>query len=73
MRRYLYNKGERHGARYEVHFLRWSFFRFAAYGFPCVDAEIDIESVGICACAADAVYFLAADFILFIVGNGRSS
>ena len=30
---------------------------FAAYGFPCADAEIDIESVGICACAADAVYF----------------
>lgn len=30
---------------------------FAAYGFLCADAEIDIESVGICACAADAVYF----------------
>ena len=29
----------------------------AAYGFPCVDAEMDAEPVGVCAGAAHAVYF----------------
>ena len=29
----------------------------AAYGFPCADAEMDAEPVGVCAGAAHAVYF----------------
>ena len=29
----------------------------AAYGFPCADAEMDVEPVGVCAGAAHAVYF----------------
>ena len=29
----------------------------AAYGFPCADAEMDVEPVGVCAGSAHAVYF----------------
>ena len=29
----------------------------AAYGFPCADAEMDAEPVGVCAGSAHAVYF----------------
>ena len=54
----LGGEGERKvGARYEVRFQDDRFPVLAAYGFPCADAEMDAEPVGVRAGAAHAVYF----------------
>ena len=45
------------GAGYEVRYQDDRFPVLAAYGFPCADAEMDAEPVGVRTGAAHAVYF----------------
>ena len=55
---HLYNRDKRKaGAGYEVCFQDDRFPVLAAYGFPCADAEMDAEPVGVRAGSAHAVYF----------------